>query len=84
MPEGRAFPWKFIPRPGAKLSVSVNRHPLDRRRLLDPLMKGKECWTKGITLRSPYDDESPQLRQARMDIARVLQEQLLSLREQSG
>lgn len=82
MPEGRSFPWKFMPKAGANLSVACPRQPLDRRRLIDPLMRHSESWNRGNLLKAPYEDEALALKTARMDIARVLREELLSFRRE--
>lgn len=84
MPEGRSKPWKFVPRRGETVGISLPDRPLDRRRLIDPLLHGSEQWTRGTTLKAPYPDESPDLKRARMSVADVLRTELDQLQLKDG
>lgn len=73
-----------MPRIGETIGISFPDQPLDRRRLIDPLLCDSEQWTRGTTLEAPYTDESPDLKTARMSIAEVLRSELDHLQLADG
>lgn len=79
MPEGRKGIRKFIPRVGQQVSVTFAQQPLDRRKLIDPIIGDLVTSHRG-KLVVPYEGEAEELKAGRSEIARVLRQELYNLK----
>jgi hypothetical protein len=89
MPEGRTFPWNFVPKLGRQISVTFGAKPLDRRRLIDPLYEGHAEWDRGEKVASEarefgpfYRGEASELRNCRIAIAGRLRKALMQVQNE--
>ncbi|KAH8830555.1 acyltransferase-domain-containing protein [Flagelloscypha sp. PMI_526] len=87
MPEGRRFPWKYLPRFGARLSVTFGR-PIPPEKLLTTLRTGENCDASLLEPSRPWpldieNSNIPQVKEEierlRIEVTQVIQDEVESL-----